>query len=189
MSEQVSKALDKPASDQDATVDSTQTSVKDENLKSEAPSIETFLSAGIGKGGVASPPQTFVKIYTEAFLEVDFDGLATLISRWEPLDRDAEKTRVLNELSGYLANHAVPSEITQESKILVCNRIPIEVEHGRDFSSFDKLFARMMQDSRAYGCVIAVVYGLMDSNAVNDLEDVVSFLFGDETTPYAMVLC
>jgi hypothetical protein len=47
----------------------------------------------------------------------------------------------------------------------------------------------MMQDSRVYGCVIAVIYGLMDSSAVNDLEDVVSFLFSDETTPYAMVLC
>jgi hypothetical protein len=163
--------------------------VKDGNFKSETPSIETFLSAGIGKEGAASPLQAFVRIHTEAFLEVDFDGLATLIGRWEPPDREAERTRVLHELSGFLANHAVPSEIIQESKILVCNRIPIEVEHGRDVSSFDNLFARMMQDSRVYGCVIAVVYGLMDASAVNDLEDVVSFLFGDETTPYAMVLC
>jgi len=188
MTGQASKALDEPASDRDATVASTQSSV-DDSLKSEAASIETFLSAGISKGGAASPLQAFVKIPTEAFLEIDFDGLATLIGRWEPPDRDADKTRVLNELSGYLANHAVPSEVTQESKILVCNRIPIEVEDGRDFSSFDNLFARMMQDSRTYGCVIAVIYGLMDSSAVNDLEDVVSFLFSDEITPYAMVLC
>jgi hypothetical protein len=189
MTEQTNKALDKPASDRDATVDSAQSSVEDDNFKSETPSIETFLSAGIDKEEVPSLLQAFVKIHTEAFLEVDFEGLATLIGRWEPPDRDAERTRVLHELSGFLANHAVPSEITQESKILVCNRIPIEVEHGRDVSNFDNLLARMMQDSRVYGCVIAVVYGLMDTSVVNDLEDVISFLFSDEETPYAMVLC
>lgn len=119
---------------------------------------------------------------------IEFFGLESALSEWQPSDPNVERSSVIAELDEFLREKGIQTRVGKGPDILVCERYPVDVERGITSVDVDRLLERMLWDSYLYGCIIGLMYGVESQEIADQLESALKSFF-EESDLATIVIC